>query len=37
MPSTWRERVDAADWEAVAADMNEVGGALLPRLITPAE
>ncbi|GLE50900.1 2OG-Fe(II) oxygenase [Mycobacterium montefiorense] len=37
MPSTWRKRVDAADWEAVAADMNDVGGALLPELITPAE
>jgi hypothetical protein len=37
MPSTWRRRVDAADWEAVAADMNDVGGALLPHLITPTE
>ncbi len=37
MPSTWRNRVDAADWQAVAADMNEVGGALLPQLITSAE
>ena len=30
MPSTWRRRVDAADWDAVAADMNNIGGALLP-------
>ncbi|OBA60548.1 proline hydroxylase [Mycobacterium sp. 1100029.7] len=37
MPSTWRARVDAADWEAVAADMDDVGGALLPELLTPAE
>lgn len=37
MVSTWRKRVDAADWDAVAADMNDVGGALLPELITPAE
>jgi uncharacterized protein len=37
MPSTWRKRVDAADWEAVTADMNDVGGALLPELLTPAE
>jgi hypothetical protein len=37
MPSTWRKRVNAADWEAVTADMNDVGGALLPQLITPAE
>jgi hypothetical protein len=33
----WRKRVDGADWDAVAADMNEVGGALLPQLITPDE
>ncbi len=37
MPSTWQRRVDAADWEAVTADMNDVGGALLPMLFTPAE
>jgi hypothetical protein len=37
MPPTWRRRVDAADWDAVTADMNDVGGALLPRLLTPAE
>ncbi len=37
MPSKWERRVDAADWEAVAADMNDVGGALLPRLMTPGE
>jgi uncharacterized protein len=37
MPSTWRKRVDAADWEAVTADMNDVGGALLPELLTATE
>lgn len=37
MPSTWRGRVDAADWDAVTADMNDVGGALLPRLATATE
>ncbi|WAC93840.1 2OG-Fe(II) oxygenase [Mycobacterium sp. Aquia_213] len=37
MPSTWRKRVDAADWEAVTADLDDVGGALLPELINPAE
>ncbi|CDO89020.1 proline hydroxylase [Mycobacterium triplex] len=37
MSSTWRNRVDAADWEAVAADMNDVGGALLPALLTATE
>jgi uncharacterized protein len=33
----WDKRVDAADWKAVAADVDEYGGALLPRLLTPAE
>ena len=33
----WRQRVEGADWDAVAADMNEVGGALLPPLLTPDE
>jgi uncharacterized protein len=37
MPSTWHQRVNAADWDAVAADMNDVGGALLPQLITATE
>jgi len=37
MPSLWHRRVDGADWDAVAADMNEVGGALLPQLLTPDE
>ena len=37
MPTKWRRRVDAADWDAVAADMNDVGGALLPQLLTPTE
>src|ERR1700751_1299485 len=37
MPPTWRRRGNAADWDAVAADRNDVGGALLPRLLTPAE
>jgi hypothetical protein len=37
MPPLWHRRVDVADWDAVAADMNEVGGALLPQLVTPGE
>lgn len=37
MPSIWRKRVDAADWEQVTAEVNDVGGALLPELLTPAE
>jgi hypothetical protein len=37
MAANWRRRVDAADWDAVAAEMDNLGGALLPRLLTPAE
>ncbi len=37
MGSAWQRRVDAADWDAVAAELNDVGGALLPQLITPDE
>jgi uncharacterized protein len=31
------ERVAAADWPAVTRELNDFGGALLPRLLTPAE
>jgi hypothetical protein len=31
------KRVGAADWRAVAAEVDEHGGALLPELVTPAE
>jgi hypothetical protein len=31
------ERVAAVDWDAVAAEMDEHGGALLPPLLTPGE
>jgi uncharacterized protein len=38
MPQTaWTKRVDAGDWEAIAADVNDFGGALLPRLLTTTE
>lgn len=37
MPSRWQQRVDAADRAAVAADMDDIGGALLPVLLTPDE
>ena len=37
MGSAWRQRVEAADWDAVAAEINEVGGAVLPELMTAAE
>ena len=35
--TTWQKRVDSADWDAVAAEINDFGGALLPQLITKAE
>lgn len=38
MPSDrWEKRVDVGDWDAIAATVNDFGGALLPRLLTPAE
>ncbi|GEE00486.1 hypothetical protein nbrc107696_09320 [Gordonia spumicola] len=33
----WGERVDSADWDAVAAELDEFGGALLPQLLTVDE
>jgi hypothetical protein len=33
----WRDRVGSGDWEAITAEVNEYGGALLPRLLTEAE
>jgi uncharacterized protein len=33
----WRRRVDSGDWAAIAAELDEYGGALLPALLTPAE
>jgi uncharacterized protein len=36
-PTQWTKRVDGGDWEAIAAAVNDFGGALLPRLLTPAE
>ena len=35
--STWADRVDGADWAAIAAEAGELGCALTPRLLTPAE
>jgi uncharacterized protein len=37
MAEAWQQRVAAADWDSVAAEINEVGGALLPELLTAAE
>ena len=36
-PTPWTTRVDAGDWDAIAATVDDFGGALLPRLLTPAE
>lgn len=33
----WKQRVDAGDWAAITAEVNEYGGALLPELLTAAE
>ncbi len=35
--SRWKRRVDSGDWDAIAAAVDEYGGALLPQLITPSE
>ena len=33
----WQKRVDSGDWDAITAELNDFGGALLPRLLTKAE
>jgi uncharacterized protein len=33
----WQRRVDAGDWAAITADVNSLGGALLPELLTVSE
>ena len=35
--SRWNRRVDAGDWDAIAAAVDEYGGAPLPRLVTSTE
>ena len=35
--TNWRNRVDSGDWDAITAEVNDFGGALLPRLLTDAE
>jgi len=35
--TTWRKRVDSGDWDAITAELNDSGGALLPRLLTDDE
>ena len=34
---SWAERVDGADWAPITAEVNDVGCALTPRLLTAAE
>jgi hypothetical protein len=33
----WKQRVDSGDWAAITAEVNSLGGALLPELLTPDE
>jgi len=33
----WKRRVDAGDWTAITAEVNEYGGVLLPQLLTAEE
>jgi len=33
----WKHRIDSGDWEAITAEVNSLGGALLPELLTPGE
>jgi uncharacterized protein len=38
MPMTrWEKRVNSGDWDAISAEVNQYGGALLPRLVTRSE
>ena len=37
MTDKYAQRVAKADWDAVTAEVNDLGCALLPRLLTPAE
>lgn len=35
--SKWHTRVESGDWDAVTAEVNDFGGALLPRLLTATD
>src|ERR1700761_3837433 len=37
MSGAWQRRVDSGDWDALTTELNDLGGALLPQLLTPAE
>jgi uncharacterized protein len=36
-PTKWQKRIDSGDWDAITAEVNDFGGALLPRLLTKPE
>jgi uncharacterized protein len=36
-PNPWEKRVNTGDWDAIAAAVDDYGGALLPRLLTRTE
>jgi hypothetical protein len=36
-PSVWQRRVDAAEWAAIASEVDELGCALAPQLLTGAD
>ncbi|WP_102144652.1 2OG-Fe(II) oxygenase [Mycobacterium hubeiense] len=35
--TTWQKRVDSGDWDAIRAEVDDFGGALLPRLLKKSE
>lgn len=37
MSDIWHRRVDGGDWEQIGRELDEVGGALLPKLLTSRE
>lgn len=37
MPTRWEKRIDSGDWDAITAEINTYGGALLPQLLTVPE
>jgi hypothetical protein len=36
-PTRWEKRVNSGDWDAITAEVNDHGGAMLPRLLTRNE
>ena len=32
----WQKRFDSGDWDAITNEVNDFGGALLPRLLSKA-